>query len=131
MSAEARFRGSLGRRRSVRGARLLVAALACVACVACVSACGSETRPPAPEAADTVERRAPAAPAVAAAPDTTPLADPCIRGGTPRANVSRIMGEPDSVVYGSWFYGQSEVLFGYGVVVEIRDRGELVLCDPA
>ena len=39
------------------------------------------------------------------------------------------MGEPDSTVYGSWFYGSSELLFGYGVVLEIRDRGELVLCE--
>ncbi len=63
-------------------------------------------------------------------PDTTPLADPCLRGGTPRGDVARIMGEADSVVYGVWFYGASEVHFGYGVVLELRDRGELILCDP-
>jgi hypothetical protein len=33
------------------------------------------------------------------------------------------MGEPDSVSFGSWLYGPSEIMFGYGVVVEIRNEG--------
>ena len=53
----------------------------------------------------------------------------CIRGGTPRADVRSIMGEPDSISFGVWFYGASEVAFGYGVVVEYRDvDGNLILC---
>jgi len=53
----------------------------------------------------------------------------CIRGGTPRADVRRIMGEPDSVSYGSWLYGESEIMFGYGVVAETRNvGGNLIVC---
>ena len=54
----------------------------------------------------------------------------CVRGGTPREDVRRILGEPDSISFGVWLYGASEVAFGYGVVIETRDRdGRLKLCD--
>lgn len=54
----------------------------------------------------------------------------CIRGGTPREDVRRILGEPDSVSFGAWLYGSSEIQFGYGVVVDARDPdGRLHLCD--
>jgi outer membrane protein assembly factor BamE (lipoprotein component of BamABCDE complex) len=59
-----------------------------------------------------------------------PEAPTCIRGGTSREDVRRILGEPDSVSFGAWLYGSSEIQFGYGVVVETRDRdGRLRLCD--
>jgi len=54
----------------------------------------------------------------------------CIRGGTPREDVRRILGEPDSISFGAWLYGASEIQFGYGVVVEARDPdGRLHLCN--
>lgn len=54
----------------------------------------------------------------------------CIRGGTPREDVRRILGEPDSISFGAWLYGSSEIQFGYGVVVETRDpEARLHLCD--
>lgn len=54
----------------------------------------------------------------------------CIRGGTTREDVRRIMGEPDSISFGAWLYGSSEIQFGYGVVAETRDpEGRLRLCD--
>jgi len=53
----------------------------------------------------------------------------CIRGGTSREDVRRILGEPDSISFGAWLYGASEIQFGYGVVVETRDTdGRLHLC---
>jgi hypothetical protein len=53
----------------------------------------------------------------------------CIRGGTSREDVRRILGEPDSISFGAWLYGASEIQFGYGVVVETRDpAGRLHLC---
>jgi hypothetical protein len=37
------------------------------------------------------------------------------------------MGEPDSVSFGVWLYGSSEITFGYGVVVEMRDSARALL----
>ncbi len=69
---------------------------------------------------------------------TTPVAPPtpdtsqgirCIRGGTTREEVRRVMGEPDSVVFGDWLYGRSSVTFGYGVVLDYSNAGgDLVVC---
>jgi hypothetical protein len=43
--------------------------------------------------------------------------------------VRAILGEPDSVSFGVWLYGRSEVSFGYGVVVAYDDVDEnLDLC---
>ena len=54
----------------------------------------------------------------------------CIRGGTTREDVRRILGDPDSVSFGAWLYGSSEIQFGYGVVVETRDPdARLHLCN--
>jgi hypothetical protein len=40
------------------------------------------------------------------------------------------LGEPDSISFGAWLYGSSEIQFGYGVVVETRDpEARLHLCD--
>jgi hypothetical protein len=58
---------------------------------------------------------------------TATVAATCIRGGTPREDVRRIMGEPDSVSFGVWLYGSSEITFGYGVVVEMRDSARALL----
>ncbi|HSH75100.1 MAG TPA: hypothetical protein VLA09_05435 [Longimicrobiales bacterium] len=54
----------------------------------------------------------------------------CIRGGTTRAEVLGIMGEPDSIAFGDWLYGRSSVSFGYGVVVDYHadPDGRLVVC---
>jgi hypothetical protein len=53
----------------------------------------------------------------------------CIRGGTSRAEVLALMGEPDSVSFGVWLYGRSEITFGYGTVLDFTNEdGNLVLC---
>jgi hypothetical protein len=53
----------------------------------------------------------------------------CIRGGTSRDEVRRIMGEPDSIAFGDWLYGRSSVTFGYGVVLDYANRdGRLRVC---
>ena len=63
---------------------------------------------------------------------TPPTSFGCIRGGTSRGEVLELMGEPDSVVYGVWLYGSSEVSFGYGVVLDYSDvDGVLRLCADA
>lgn len=68
-------------------------------------------------------------PTVGSALSGPPEGEECIRGGTPRADVRAIMGEPDSVAFGVWLYGRSRVAFGYGVVVEYEDvDGSLNLC---
>jgi hypothetical protein len=38
------------------------------------------------------------------------------------------MGEPDTVDFGAWIYGQSYVTFGYGVVLDYRNEGDLRMC---
>jgi len=39
------------------------------------------------------------------------------------------MGPPDSVVFGAYVYGRSQILFGYGVVQEWSNAGaNLILC---
>ena len=53
----------------------------------------------------------------------------CIRGGSTRAEVRAIMGDPDSVSYGAWVYGRSSVIFGYGTVLDYSNLGDnLILC---
>jgi len=90
-------------------------------------ACGERPADSAPlQTADSVAARAPVA---NRGPTTASRGPRCIQGGTPREDVRRIMGEPDSVSYGSWLYGSSEIMFGYGVVVETRNAGgNLDLC---
>jgi hypothetical protein len=63
------------------------------------------------------------------APAAQPPADGCLRGGTPRAEVQALLGAPDSISWGVWLYGRSEVTFGYGVVVGFADHdGNLRVC---
>jgi hypothetical protein len=39
------------------------------------------------------------------------------------------MGEPDSISFGAWLYGRSEISFGYGVVVDLSNAGgNLIVC---
>lgn len=53
----------------------------------------------------------------------------CIRGGSTRDEVLGAMGPPDSIVFGAYVYGRSQILFGYGVVQEWSNAGaNLVLC---
>jgi hypothetical protein len=53
----------------------------------------------------------------------------CIRGGSTREEVRRVMGEPDSISFGAWLYGRSEISFGYGVVVDLSNAGgNLIVC---
>jgi len=76
-------------------------------------------------AAATVE--APAAPIPSAA--LAGRGSDCVRGGSTREEVLEIMGQPDSVAFGAYVYGRSQVLFGYGVVVEWSNAGgNLLLC---
>jgi hypothetical protein len=53
----------------------------------------------------------------------------CFRGGSTREEVLEVMGPPDSVVFGAYVYGSSQILFGYGVVAEwSNEGGNLLLC---
>ena len=53
----------------------------------------------------------------------------CFGSGSTRAEVSAVMGAPDSVVFGEWVYGRSGVTFGYGTVLDIRNvGGDLRVC---
>jgi hypothetical protein len=39
------------------------------------------------------------------------------------------MGQPDSIVFGAYVYGGSQIIFGYGVVQELsNESGNLILC---
>ena len=70
--------------------------------------------------------RLPGAPTPPQADSTQGLG--CIHGGTTREEVRAIMGEPDSVAFGDWIYGRSSVTFGYGVVLDYSNAGNLVVC---
>lgn len=57
------------------------------------------------------------------------LVDGCFGSGSTRAEVSRVMGSPDSIVFGEWMYGPSGVTFGYGTVLDYHNEGRnLKLC---
>ena len=57
------------------------------------------------------------------------LATGCFRSGSSRAEVRTVMGEPDTVHFGAWMYGRSNVAFGYGVVADYSNEdGNLRLC---
>ncbi len=65
------------------------------------------------------------------APPTEPVAeeragpedpDGCFSSGSTRAEVSRVMGAPDSTVYGEWVYGRSGITFGYGTVSDYHNE---------
>ena len=58
-----------------------------------------------------------------------PLTDSCFRSGSSRDEVRAVMGAPDTVDFGAWVYGQSNVTFGYGVVLDYSNEGgNLRLC---
>ena len=53
----------------------------------------------------------------------------CFRPGSSRDEVRAVMGAPDTVDFGAWVYGQSNVTFGYGVVLDYSNEGgNLRLC---
>lgn len=82
-----------------------------------------------PSVAPSRPPNAPTSAPTAAAPPDTAHGLSCIRGGTSRDEVRRIMGEPDSIAFGDWLYGRSSVTFGYGVVLDYANRdGRLRLC---
>ncbi len=59
------------------------------------------------------------------------LAGGCFGPGSSRAEVRAAMGAPDTVLYGVWEYGRSNVRFGYGAVVYYSNEGgNLRLCSP-
>ena len=93
------------------------------------SACG-DSRPDAGMAGPNgSEVGAPQGPEAAPEARTERPPGQCIRGGTSRAEVLALMGEPDSVSFGAWLYGRSEITFGYGTVLDFRNEdGNLVLC---
>jgi hypothetical protein len=88
--------------------------------------------PPEPETAADPES------ATAEVPATEPTAvevagpedpDGCFSSGSTRAEVSRVMGAPDSIAFGEWLYGRSGVTFGYGTVLDYHNEGgDLRLC---
>ena len=57
------------------------------------------------------------------------LVDGCFVSGSTRAEVTRVMGAPDSIVFGEWMYGKSAVVFGYGTVLDYSNEDRnLKLC---
>ncbi len=53
----------------------------------------------------------------------------CFRPGSSRDEVRAVMGAPDTVDFGAWVYGVSNVTFGYGVVLDFSNEGgNLRLC---
>jgi len=53
----------------------------------------------------------------------------CFRPGSSRDEVRAVMGAPDTVDFGAWVYGRSNVTFGYGVVLDYSNEGgNLRLC---
>lgn len=52
-----------------------------------------------------------------------PLTDGCFRPGSSRAEVRAVMGAPDTIDFGAWVYGRSNVTFGYGVVLDYSNEG--------
>lgn len=110
--------------------RLAPAAVALSLMAVVVTALILITRSPdrTPTAPDVAEPPIPRAPAAPPSPDTFPGLR-CIRGGTTREEVRRIMGEPDSIAFGDWIYGRSSITFGYGVVLDYASPdGRLVVC---
>jgi hypothetical protein len=101
------------------------------------SGCGEPSAAGDPGADATNESPEPSAvetPALVSQPSPGPLppVDGCIKGGTTRAEVTALLGQPDSTSFGVWLYGQSELSFGYGVVVAFADHDEnLQLCPGA
>jgi hypothetical protein len=95
-----------------------------------LSACSE--RPASPDAIDAGQSETPVTAPVAVAqpqPPAQPPPDGCIRGGTPRAQVQALLGEPDSISFGTWLYGRSSIDFGYGVVVAYSDADQnLMVC---
>ena len=68
-------------------------------------------------------------PEVVAEPEEPVLIDGCFSSGSTRAEVSRVMGSPDSIVFGEWVYGRSGVTFGYGTVLDYHNEDRnLRLC---
>ena len=58
-----------------------------------------------------------------------PLTPGCFRPGSSRDEVRAVMGAPDTVDFGAWMYGRSNVTFGYGVVLDYSNEGgNLRLC---
>jgi len=128
----------------------LVLALACVALTALPS-CGEPPERPATPPSDrpgladpagaldaqsgvsdarTPSSSAPPSPDPRPPSTTTDRVPPtCIRGGSTRDEVLQVMGPPDSIVFGAYVYGRSQILFGYGVVQEWSNAGaNLILC---
>ena len=65
----------------------------------------------------------------ATAPEEPILVDGCFTWGSTRPVVSRVMGQPDSIVFGEWVYGRSGVTFGYGTVSNYHNEDRnLRLC---
>jgi hypothetical protein len=57
------------------------------------------------------------------------LATGCFGTGSTRAEAQAVMGTPDTVVFGAWVYGRSNVTFGYGTVLDYSNEGrDLRLC---
>ena len=81
------------------------------------------------DATETAESGQASEPTAGIEVDEPPLADGCFGSGSTRAEVSAVMGAPDSIVFGEWVYGRSGVTFGYGTVLDIRnDGGNLRVC---
>ncbi|MDH3227878.1 MAG: hypothetical protein OEM67_12440 [Thermoleophilia bacterium] len=106
-----------------------LARLSFVIGLAAVGGCGPSQRAEPPESEARATAATPSAPASARESAPRPGSSSCIRGGSTREEVRALMGEPDSVSFGAWIYGRSEISFGYGVVVDFsNDGGNLILC---
>lgn len=105
----------------------------CLVCVVVLGGCRERPAVADPPGDVSAEAREPVPeqPAVLTqpVPQASPPVDGCIKGGTTRAEVRALLGEPDSISWGVWLYGESEITFGYGVVVAFADvEDNLMLC---
>jgi hypothetical protein len=104
---------------------VLAVVTACAACGGAPEGARQERR----DAPSTAASASGASPASAAPTQTPPLAATCIRTGSTQAEVRQVMGAPDSVVFGAWVYGRSQILFGYGTVQDYANvGGNLIIC---
>ena len=76
----------------------------------------------------------PASPPVFGPPDTStapaaPQAErACVGPGSTREQVLAVMGEPDTIVGGWWYYGRTQFHLGSGTVQDYVNGGGVPLC---
>jgi hypothetical protein len=97
--------------------------------MACASvlACGDE--PPESDRAPAAQSP-PVSPPPTAVPSTAPP-EPrrgCVGPGSTREQVRELLGEPDSIVGGWWYYGRTQFHLGSGTVQDYISGGNTPIC---